>query len=200
MYSHYKKIIDHIFALIIIFLISPFLLIISLAILLTMGKPIIFSQTRSGFKGKSFILYKFRTMLIKKDSKGKLVSDTERRCKFGDFLRRYSIDELPELINIIKGEMSFVGPRPLLIEYMPLYKDYQLFRFNVKPGLTGWAQINGRNLLSWEQKFKLDIWYVENISLFLDFFILIKTIKQIIFPSGIDSTSNNTMPFFDGDN
>ncbi len=200
MYLYFKSFFDYIFALILFLFIIPILIIVSILIYIKIGSPIIFCQKRTGLYGKPFTMYKFRTMLIKHNKKGDLLPDNKRRSKIGDFLRKYSIDELPELINILKGEMSFIGPRPLLVDYLPLYNDFQLLRFKTKPGLSGWAQINGRNSLSWKEKFKLDVWYVENKNLLLDLLIILKTIKKIIIPSGINTDSNDSMPYFNGDN
>lgn len=151
-----------------------------------MGSPIIFVQSRPGKDGKIFKIIKFRTMLNDSDKHGNLLPDEERLTKFGTWLRNSSLDELPELFNVLKGDMSIVGPRPLLIEYLPLYSDNQARRHNVRPGITGWAQINGRNSLTWDEKFNLDIWYVDNQSLTLDIKIIFKTVLKVLDRSGID--------------
>lgn len=151
-----------------------------------MGLPIIFVQSRPGKDGKIFKIIKFRTMLNDTDKNGNLLPDEDRLTKFGTWLRNSSLDELPELFNVLKGDMSIVGPRPLLIEYLPLYSDNQSRRHNVRPGITGWAQINGRNSLTWDEKFNLDIWYVDNQSLTLDIKIIFKTVLKVLDKSGID--------------
>uniref|UniRef100_UPI0040482938 sugar transferase n=1 Tax=Polynucleobacter sp. TaxID=2029855 RepID=UPI0040482938 len=172
------------FLLVVLFL--PFSLVFIL-VLIKLGRPVFFIQKRPGLKGKVFKIYKFRTMKNSYDSNGSILSDDLRVSKFGQMLRSTSMDELPELFNVLKGDMSLVGPRPLLIEYMPLYTLDQARRHNVKPGITGWAQINGRNSLSWEQKFLLDIWYVDNWSFFLDIKILFITIFKVLRRENISS-------------
>ncbi|MDM5214086.1 sugar transferase [Peribacillus sp. NJ4] len=161
---------------------SLLMLLIVILIRLKLGSPVIFKQERPGLNGKSFYLYKFRTMTDEKDEKGDLVPDEKRLTDFGKLLRKLSLDELPQLINVIKGDVSFVGPRPLLMEYLPLYTAEQARRHDVRPGMTGWAQVNGRNAISWEKKFELDVWYVENQSFLLDmkiiYLTLIKVCKQ----------------------
>lgn len=161
---------------------SLLMLLIVILIRLKLGSPVIFKQERPGLNGKSFYLYKFRTMTDEKDEKGDLVPDEKRLTDFGKLLRKLSLDELPQLINVIKGDVSFVGPRPLLMEYLPLYTPEQARRHDVRPGMTGWAQVNGRNAISWEKKFELDVWYVENKSFLLDmkiiYLTLIKVCKQ----------------------
>lgn len=159
---------------------------------------VIFQLNRPGQFGKPFLMYKFRTMTNARNSDGELLSDGERITKFGSFLRKTSLDELPELFNILKGEMSLVGPRPLLMEYLPLYNEAQKKRHNVLPGITGWAQVNGRNAISWEEKFKLDVWYVENQSFWLDVRILWMTIKKVIMREGVSADNHATMPKFTG--
>lgn len=191
-----KRIFDFILALFIIFLFSPILIIVSLLIYFKMGRPILFCQNRPGLNEKIFTIYKFRTMSDEKDENGELLSDDIRLGKLGKFIRSTSLDELPQLLNIIKGEMSFVGPRPLLIEYLPLYNDRQKKRHDVLPGVTGWAQVNGRNAISWEQKFELDIWYVENMSFWLDIKILWLTLLKVIKRSGISSSTSVTVEKF----
>ena len=163
-----------------------------------MGRPIFFRQLRPGYKGKTFNIYKFRTMTNKKDKEGNLLTDEERLVGVGKFIRSTSLDELPQLFNILKGEMSFVGPRPLLVEYLPLYNERQKRRHDVKPGITGWAQINGRNAISWEQKFEYDVWYVENQSFWLDMKILLMTFLKVIKRSDVSSASSATMEKFTG--
>ena len=156
----------------------PILLVTALIIRITMGSPVLFRQMRPGLQGKPFVMYKFRTMLDLRDEDGNVLPDEQRLTGVGRFLRSTSIDELPELINVLKGEMSLVGPRPLLMEYLDRYTPEQARRHNVKPGITGWAQVNGRNAISWEDKFKLDVWYVDNWSLWLDIKILIPLYKS----------------------
>jgi sugar transferase EpsL len=173
------------------------MIVISLFILLRMGRPVFFSQDRPGKHNKIFKLYKFRTMLNTKDEQGILRSDAERLVGFGQFLRSTSLDELPGLLNVLKGDMSLVGPRPLLPEYLPFYTKEQAQRHLMKPGITGWAQINGRNNLSWSEKFSLDIWYVENQSFRLDLKIIFLTIKRVLQRDGISHGDSATMPRFD---
>ena len=163
-----KPILDFILAFLLIIIFSPIILIVALLIKLKLGSPILFTQERPGLNGKIFRIYKFRTMSDERDSKGDLLSDELRLKGFGKLIRKSSLDELPQLFNVLKGEMSFVGPRPLLVEYLKLYNQEQAKRHNVKPGITGWAQVNGRNAISWEEKFKLDVYYVEHISFMLD--------------------------------
>lgn len=163
-----------------------------------LGSPALFSQVRPGLNGQPFKMYKFRTMTNKRDSEGHLLPDEQRLTRFGKLLRSTSLDELPEILNILKGDMSFVGPRPLLVEYLPLYSEEQKRRHHVRPGLTGWAQVNGRNSISWEQKFALDVWYVDHQSFVLDLKILILTFKKVFIREGIDAKSGGTMPPFKG--
>lgn len=163
-----------------------------------LGSPVFFVQTRPGLHGKPFRMFKFRTMTDARDAQGHLLPDSERLTSFGRFLRASSLDELPELINILKGDMSLVGPRPLLMEYLPLYNARQAKRHDVRPGLTGWAQINGRNALSWEEKFELDAWYVENRSFWLDLKIIFLTIKKVLVREGISAAGEATMSKFTG--
>lgn len=191
-----KRIFDFILALFIVFLFSPILIIVSLLIYFKMGRPILFCQNRPGLNEKIFTIYKFRTMSDEKDEGGELLSDDIRLGKLGKFIRSTSLDELPQLFNIIKGEMSFVGPRPLLVEYLPLYNARQRKRHDVVPGVTGWAQVNGRNAISWEQKFELDVWYVENMSFWLDIKILWLTLLKVIKRSGISSSTSVTVEKF----
>lgn len=167
-------------------LLSPLLIVICLLILMTMGSPIIFTQERPGKFGKIFKIIKFRTMLNDKDDHGNFLPDEERLTPFGIWLRKTSLDELPELINVLRGDMSIVGPRPLLIQYLPLYSDHQARRHDILPGITGWAQINGRNSITWDEKFNLDIWYVDNNNIFLDIKIIFKTFLKVLNKSGID--------------
>lgn len=192
----FKRIFDIILSIIGIIFFSPLFIIISILILIKLGKPIFFIQERPGINGKPFKMIKFRTMKNLYDSNGKLLPDEKRITKFGKFLRSTSLDEIPELINVLKGDMSLVGPRPLLMEYLPFYNEYQFRRHEVKPGITGWAQIKGRNLLTWEEKFKLDIWYVDNWNILLDFKIILITIFKVLKREGIyDSDGNIMKPF-----
>jgi undecaprenyl phosphate N,N'-diacetylbacillosamine 1-phosphate transferase len=193
-----KTIFDKVLALFLLIIFLPIITIISLLILLKMGKPIFFKQRRPGYLGKIFGIYKFRTMTNEKDKKGNLLVDEKRLLGIGKFIRSTSLDELPQLINVLKGEMSFVGPRPLLIEYLPLYNKEQKKRHNVKPGITGWAQVNGRNAISWEQKFKYDVWYVEKHSFYLDMKILWLTFLKVVKRSDISSSTSVTMEPFKG--
>lgn len=163
-----------------------------------LGKPVLFKQVRPGKNEKPFEIYKFRTMTSEVDDKGMLLSDEQRMTKLGSKIRSSSIDELPQLINVLKGDLSLIGPRPLLMEYLPLYNEEQRKRHNVKPGITGWAQINGRNAITWEQKFKLDVWYAENQSFKLDMYILYKTIENVLKKKNISSESHVTTEKFRG--
>jgi lipopolysaccharide/colanic/teichoic acid biosynthesis glycosyltransferase len=180
-----------------IFLAVPMMLI-SVLIRFLLGSPVLFQQSRPGRCGKLFKMIKFRTMTDTRDSSGRLLPDSERLTAFGRFLRSTSLDELPELWNVLKGDMSLVGPRPLLIEYLPLYSTHQARRHEVRPGITGWAQINGRNSLSWEEKFDLDVWYVDNQSFLLDMKILCLTIKKVLLREGISASGEATMRKFEG--
>lgn len=189
MYKKYiKRILDFILSLIALVLLSPIMLITYILVRIKLGKPAIFRQERPGLHEKIFTLYKFRTMTDKKDENGNLLPDSERLTKFGKFLRSTSIDELPELINIIKGDMSIVGPRPLLVEYLPLYNDEQKHRHDVRPGLTGLAQISGRNSISWEEKFKEDIEYIRKITIMKDTKIILLTVAKVFRREGISRT------------
>jgi lipopolysaccharide/colanic/teichoic acid biosynthesis glycosyltransferase len=164
-----------------------------------LGSPVLFTQVRPGLHGKPFRMVKFRTMTDERDASGILLPDAQRLTPFGRFLRSSSLDELPELLNVLRGEMSLVGPRPLLMEYLPLYSPEQARRHEVRPGITGWAQVNGRNAISWEDKFKLDVWYVDNCSLLLDIKILWLTVKKVLVRDGISAAGEATMPRFEGD-
>lgn len=175
-----KRIVDLSIALPLVIVAAPLMLVISLIIRWKLGTPILFKQQRPGLNGKPFQLYKFRSMTNENDQNGQLLPDQQRITPFGMFLRKYSLDELPQLFNVIKGEVSLVGPRPLLMEYLPLYSERQAKRHLVKPGITGWAQVNGRNAITWEEKFELDVWYVENRSFFLDMRILLLTLLKVI--------------------
>ena len=193
-----KRVFDIIISTLALVVLFPLLLALALLIRCKMGWPVFFGQVRPGCKGRLFTLYKFRTMIEKRDSRGQLLSDADRLTFFGRFLRASSLDELPELWNVLKGDMSLVGPRPLLIQYLDRYTSEQARRHEVKPGITGWAQINGRNAITWEEKFKLDVWYVDNRSLWLDIKILATTIWKILKREGINQPGQATMEEFKG--
>lgn len=193
-----KRILDIILSLIAIIILSPVFLVIAILVKIKLGSPVIFKQERPGLNEKIFTLFKFRTMTNERDENGNLLPDSVRLNNFGRFLRSTSLDELPELFNILKGDMSIVGPRPLLVKYLPLYNDHQRHRHDVRPGLTGWAQVNGRNAISWEEKFDLDIEYVNNISLLLDLKIIFLTIKKVFLREGINQPGEATMEYFTG--
>jgi len=193
-----KRSIDFVVSLTAIILLSPLILVlIVLLAIANDGKPFFF-QKRPGKDEKIFTIIKFKTMNDKKDKEGNLLPDNERITKIGKFVRSASLDELMQLINVVKGDMAVIGPRPLLVRYLPLYSAEQAKRHLVKPGITGWAQVNGRNAISWEEKFKLDVWYVNNLSFRLDFKILMLTIKKVFQREGISSSENDTMPQFMG--
>ncbi|MCT7546507.1 undecaprenyl phosphate N,N'-diacetylbacillosamine 1-phosphate transferase [Aliarcobacter cryaerophilus] len=193
-----KNLFDKTLALFLIILFSPVYIVVSLLIFFKMGSPMLFRQKRPGYKEKIFGIYKFRTMTNEKDANGNLLPDEQRLVGIGKFIRSTSLDELPQLFNVLKGEMSFVGPRPLLIEYLDLYNDEQKRRHDVKPGITGWAQVNGRNAISWEQKFDYDVWYVDNQSFWLDIKILWLTFLKVVKRSDISSSTSSTMEKFTG--
>ena len=177
---------------------APVMILLAVLIRFKLGTPVIFRQTRPGLQGKPFTMYKFRTMLDLRDENGELLPDEKRLTSLGRFLRSTSLDELPELFNVLKGDMSLVGPRPLLMKYLNRYTPEQFRRHEVKPGITGWAQVNGRNAISWEEKFKLDVWYVDNWSLWLDLKILLMTLVKVFRREGISHGSEATMPEFRG--
>lgn len=193
-----KRLIDILVSFITLVFIFPILILIMVMIRLNMGAPVFFIQSRPGFRGAPFKLVKFRTMSLKYNKKGSLLSDNQRLNFLGSILRSSSLDELPNLWNVLVGKMSLVGPRPLLIEYLPLYNAKQAKRHDVRPGITGWAQVNGRNSICWEDKFTLDVWYVENHSLWLDFKIIVMTVKKVFFKNGINAQEDKTMPKFTG--
>jgi lipopolysaccharide/colanic/teichoic acid biosynthesis glycosyltransferase len=193
-----KRLLDLVGATAGLILLSPVMLIAMLMIRRKMGAPVLFRQTRPGLHGSPFEMLKFRTMCDVVDSRGNLLPDSERLTKLGQVLRASSLDELPELWNVLKGDMSLVGPRPLLMEYLPLYSPEQARRHEVRPGLSGWAQINGRNAISWDEKFKLDVWYVDNQSFWLDAKIIWITILKVFKREGITATEEATMPKFTG--
>lgn len=200
MYEKYiKRLLDIILAIISIVILSPIFLILIVCVYIKLGSPVIFKQKRPGKDEKIFSLYKFRTMTDERDEGGRLLPDEERLNSFGKKLRSTSLDEIPELLNIIKGDMSFVGPRPLLVQYLPLYNEKQKHRHDVRPGFTGLAQVNGRNSISWEEKFEWDIRYVENITFLNDCKIILKTIKIVFKREGISSNSSVTMEEFKGE-
>jgi lipopolysaccharide/colanic/teichoic acid biosynthesis glycosyltransferase len=176
----------------------PILIIVALFVRIKLGSPILFTQDRPGLNGKTFKMMKFRTMLDTSDKYGNQLPDDQRMTAFGSFLRSASLDELPGLFNVIKGDMSLVGPRPLLVQYLPLYNQIQARRHNVRPGITGWAQINGRNAISWEDKFAFDVWYVDNQSFWLDFKILLLTVKKVFVREGISADGHVTIEAFKG--
>jgi len=176
----------------------PVIVVVAVLIRFKLGSPILFTQQRPGLDGKIFKMMKFRTMLDGKDKQGNLLPDNERMTQFGAFLRSTSLDELPGLFNVLKGDMSLVGPRPLLVQYLPLYNAEQARRHAVRPGITGWAQVNGRNAISWEDKFKLDVWYVDNQSFWLDIKILFLTIKKVFVREGISANGHVTIEPFKG--
>jgi sugar transferase EpsL len=185
-------------SLFLLLILSPIIMITSLFIRINLGSPVLFKQQRPGLQGKPFQIYKFRTMTDERDENGELLSDEKRLTRFGRLVRRLSLDELPQLLNVVKGELSLVGTRPLLMEYLPLYTPTQSRRHEVKPGITGWAQVNGRNAITWEQKFSLDVWYVDNQSFLLDLRILWLTILKVIKSEGINNDVSATMPKFKG--
>jgi lipopolysaccharide/colanic/teichoic acid biosynthesis glycosyltransferase len=196
--NFFKNIIDFIFALFLIIILFPVLVILYVLVSLISGSPVIFRQKRPGKNEKIFELLKFRTMTNKTDKDGNLLSDNERITSLGKFMRRTSLDELPQLLNVLKGDISLVGPRPLLPEYLPLYNEDQKKRHLVKPGITGWAQVNGRNAISWNEKFKCDLYYVENLTFALDLKILIRTIVKVIKVADVYDTNGMTNEKFSG--
>ncbi len=193
-----KRLFDIVLAIFLISLFFPFYILVSLLIVMRMGTPILFTQSRPGYKEKIFKIYKFRTMSNEVDEKGELLEDEKRLIGVGKFIRSTSLDELPQLFNVLKGEMSFVGPRPLLVEYLKLYNDKQAKRHDVKPGITGWAQVNGRNAISWEKKFEYDVWYVENQSFMLDMKIIWITFLKVLHRNDISSDRSVSMEKFKG--
>jgi len=193
-----KRVVDIVGASVGIILLAPVMLAVALLVLLTMGRPVLFRQQRPGLRGKPFTLYKFRTMRDARSASGELLPDELRLTTFGKWLRSTSLDELPELFNVLKGEMSLVGPRPLLMEYLPRYSPEQARRHEVKPGITGWAQVNGRNALTWEEKFRMDVWYVDHWNLWLDMKIVLLTIWKVLKREGINAEGCATMPVFTG--
>ena len=193
-----KRILDILVSALALAVLAPVFLIVAGSVGTRMGWPVLFRQVRPGRFGKPFTMIKFRTMLNATDSLGNLLPDAVRLTGFGQFLRNASLDELPELWNVLKGDMSLVGPRPLLMQYLPLYSKEQFRRHDVRPGITGWAQVNGRNALSWDEKFALDVWYVDNQSFWLDIKILLRTVIAVFSRKGISSDGHATMPPFTG--
>lgn len=193
-----KRLFDILVSLFVLILFSPLYLFLAYKVKKNLGSPVLFKQIRPGLHGKPFEMVKFRTMKDAVDEQGNPLPDAERLTAFGKMLRATSLDELPEFWNVLKGEMSLVGPRPLLMEYLPLYNERQAKRHEVKPGITGYAQVNGRNAISWEQKFELDTWYVENRSFWLDIKILFKTVWKVVAKDDINAVNDATMPKFEG--
>ncbi|MBQ9444694.1 MAG: sugar transferase [Lachnospiraceae bacterium] len=193
-----KRFFDIVLSIAAITLLSPVLIVLAILVRAKLGSPVIFRQQRPGYHGEIFGLMKFRTMTDERDENGELLPDEVRLTPFGKKLRSTSLDELPEFFNILKGEMSFVGPRPLLVQYLPLYNEEQAHRHDVLPGLTGWAQVNGRNAISWEKKFEYDVWYTRNISFLLDAKIVLMTVGKVLKRDGISSGTHATMEFFTG--
>lgn len=198
MHNYLKRTADIVLTLSALLISAPFLSLVALSIRIFMGKPVFFAQQRPGLNGKPFPLYKFRTMNVAHEDEGRLLRDADRLMPLGRLLRFTSLDELPELFNILKGDMSLVGPRPLLMQYLDRYTPEQARRHEVKPGLTGWAQVNGRNAISWEEKFELDVWYVDNQSIALDLKILLLTVLKVLRCEGISAAGEATMPEFIG--
>jgi sugar transferase EpsL len=194
----FKRLFDIAASLVMLIVLSPVIVILALMIWITMGRPVLFRQTRPGLQGRPFTLYKFRTMSDLRNEGGQPLPDAMRMTGFGSTLRRFSLDELPQLVNVLKGDLSLVGPRPLLTEYLPLYSAEQARRHEIKPGITGWAQVNGRNAITWEEKFKLDVWYVDNRSFWLDMKILLMTLMKVLKREGISQPGSSTMEKFKG--
>lgn len=193
-----KRVFDFSMAMIALIIFLPVIFLLMLLVRLKIGSPVFFSQIRPGLNAKPFKMYKLRTMTDARDANGELLSDSDRLTRFGKLLRSSSLDELPGLWNVLKGDMSLVGPRPLLMQYLDRYTPEQARRHEVRPGITGWAQVNGRNAISWEEKFKLDVWYVDNQSIWFDIKITLLTIKKVFFREGICAAGEATMPFFLG--
>jgi len=193
-----KRLFDLVAGLLLIIFVMPILLLVTLFIIVTIGRPVLFKQQRPGLGGQSFYIYKFRTMTNVRDRNNEELSDKDRLTKTGLILRKYSLDELPQLFNVLKGELSIVGPRPLLMEYMDLYTEKQARRHEVPPGITGWAQVNGRNNLSWEERFELDLWYVDNHSFYLDMKIILMTLLKVFRSEGVSQEGHVTMRKFKG--
>lgn len=193
-----KRLMDVLISIILLIFLSPIILLTGILVKYKLGSPVLFKQQRPGLNGRPFYLYKFRSMNDSRDSDNKLLPDDQRLTAVGTFLRKYSLDELPQLINVLKGELSLVGPRPLLMQYLPLYTEEQAKRHLVKPGITGWAQVNGRNVISWEEKFELDVWYVNHQTILLDIKILMLTMLKVIQSEGINQVEHVTVAPFTG--
>lgn len=193
-----KRLFDVVVSALLLIVLAPVILLLAFLVRLFLGSPVLFKQVRPGLHGRPFTMYKFRTMTDERDDQGRLLPDEQRLTRLGRFLRSTSLDELPELFNVLKGDMSLVGPRPLLMEYLPLYTPEQARRHEVRPGITGWAQVNGRNAITWEEKFKYDVWYVDNWSFWLDIKILLLTILAVLRREGISAEGHATMPVFRG--
>ena len=200
MYRICKRLIDLLVSAIALILLAPLMAAVAVLLWLTMGSPILFRQARAGYQGSPFTLFKFTTMRSARDAQGRLLPDKDRLTKVGVLLRRFSLDELPQLWNVLIGDMSLVGPRPLLVDYLPRYSPEQARRHEVKPGITGWAQVNGRNALPWEEKFKLDVWYVDHWSFGFDARIIWNTMQKVLQREGISLDGHATMPEFTGSN
>lgn len=199
MYRRYfKRPLDFLLSLIAIIVLSPIFIVIALLVRIKLGSPVIFKQQRPGLNEKIFTMYKFRTMTDERDENGELLPDSVRLTSFGRFLRSTSLDELPELFNILKGDMSIVGPRPLLVQYLELYNEHQKRRHEVRPGLTGLAQVNGRNAVSWEERFNTDVEYIDNVRFIGDIKIILITIKKVVMREGINQSNGETMDYFCG--
>lgn len=197
--SFIKRLLDFTVALVGFVLLSPVFILVTFGLFIAnQGKPFFF-QTRPGKDEKLFNIIKFKTMNDKKDSKGELLTDSERLTTIGSFVRKTSLDEIPQLLNVIMGDMSLIGPRPLLVQYLPLYNEFQKQRHQIRPGITGWAQVNGRNAISWTQKFEYDVWYVQHCNFLLDIKILFLTVKKVFVREGISQEGQATMEFFKGD-
>lgn len=194
----FKRVFDIVISSLLIMILSPLLLAVSIILFFINGRRVFFLQIRPGYREIPFPIIKFRTMNDEKDENGNLMPDDQRLTNFGKLIRKTSIDELPQLFNVIKGDLSLIGPRPLLMEYLPLYNREQARRHEVRPGITGWAQVNGRNAISWQEKFKYDVWYVDNMSLLLDLKIIFITVKKVLIGGGINSDTSETMEKFTG--
>jgi len=193
-----KRLFDLLFSATLLLALLPVFLLVALLVRIFLGSPVLFRQQRPGWRGKPFGIFKFRTMTDARDANGELLPDAERLTPFGCWLRRTSLDELPQLINVLKGELSFVGPRPLLMEYLPLYSPEQARRHEVRPGITGWAQVNGRNAIAWEDRLRLDVWYVDHRSLWLDLKILWLTVMKVVRSEGVSAAGQATVEKFKG--
>jgi lipopolysaccharide/colanic/teichoic acid biosynthesis glycosyltransferase len=199
MYRRYgKRLFDLALTIPALIVLGPVALVVALLVRVRLGSPVLFRQVRPGLGGKPFMMYKFRTMTDRRDPQGRLLPDADRLTAFGKFLRSTSLDELPGLWNVLRGEMSLVGPRPLRVEYMDLYTPYQARRHEVPPGITGWAQVHGRNATTWNQRFRDDVWYVDRVSLWLDLYIILRTVAKVLRREGVQAEGHATMPRFTG--